>query len=342
MRALVLVVLFLLFAAAVPATALGAAPDTFAAGTVVLAGGAPLAGVNITMQNSTGPDQYVGSSDLIGAYNITLPSGTYDVLATLTGYTSNISYRGIVVGSDGVLLSFTMSALPGGVGGFVTNGTTPVYGATVQLSDGVRTYTAISLNPFGQYAISGMQPGSYSGQAFKLGYNTSSYLGVIVVKPDASTSINFSLEEQPASLSGKTTMADGTTVLEGVVVELSSTDFSAQTTSDAGGHYSLQRIPADSYTLTYSKAGYQKQSYTMNFNPYEAKTFDAKLDRSVTNPSTYLFGYDLAHSLMVIGLILAILTMIVAIYMVFRLAQKPELMAKMEENAPLEEVKKED
>jgi hypothetical protein len=342
MRALVLAVLLLLLAAAVPASASGAAPDTFVTGAVALAGGAPLSGVNIVAQNATGPDHYEGSSDLTGEFSVFLPVGAYNVFASLTGYESNISYGGVSVGPEGVRLSFTMNALPGGVNGFVTNGTTPVYGATVQLSDGVRTYTANSQNPFGQYTISGMQPGSYSGQAFKLGYNTSSYLGVIVVKPGASTIINFSLEEQPASLTGRTTMADGTTVLEGVVVELASADFTAQTTSDAGGHYSLQRIPAGSYTLTYSKTGYQKQSYTMNFNPYETKTFDAKLDRSVTNPSTYLFGYDLAHSLMLVGLLLAILTMVAAIVLVFRLAHRPQLLANMEEDEPLEEVKKED
>lgn len=342
MRAFVLVVLLLLLAAAVPATAGGTAPETFVAGTVTMTGGAPLPGVNITAQNTSGPDQYVGSSDGAGGFNITLPTGTYAVQASLVGYVSNISYSDVVVGLDGIHLPFTMSILPGEVSGFVTNGTIPVYGATVQLSDGVRTYAASSKNPFGQYAITGMQPGSYSGQAFKLGYNTSSYLGVIVVKPGAATYINFSLEEQPASLSGKTTMADGTTALEGVVVQLSSSDFSAQTTSDAGGHYSLQRIPAGSYALTYTKAGYQKQSYTMNFIPYEIKTFDAKLDRTASNPSTYLFGYDLAHSLMLVGLLLAILTMSAAIYMILRLGHRPELLAKMEEDEPSAEEKKED
>jgi hypothetical protein len=267
--------------------------------------------------------------------------GTYNVSASREGYVSNVTYNEVTVGAQGLLLAFTMTPLPGEVRGYVSNGSTPVYGATVQLSDGTRNYSATSLTPLGQYLITGMGPGAYSGQAFKLGYNTSIHLGVIVVRSSEITYVNFSLEEQPASLSGKTVTADGVSPLEGVTVQLSSADFTVETTSDANGHYSLQRIPAGSYSLSYSKSGYQRQSYTMNFNPYEVKTFDAKMERSATNPSTYLFGYDLAHSLMLVALIVAILTMAAAIFLVFRLGKQPELLMKMEEDAP-EEEKKED
>jgi hypothetical protein len=342
MRGIALVVALLLMGMVAPAAAGAGASSSYVAGTITLSTGAPMAWVNVTAQNTTGPDQYVGSSDVSGHYNISLPLGTYNVLASFPGYTANVTYTNVAVDEAGRQLSFSMTVLPGEVLGLVSNGTVPVSGATVQLSDGVRIYSANSRSPFGQYNISGMEPGYYSGQAFKLGYNTSSYLGVIVVRPGAATWVNFSLEEQPASLSGKTTMADGTTPLEGVVVQLVSTDFSAQTTSDAKGHYSLQRIPAGPYTLTYTKSGYQKQAYTMNFNPYEVKTFDAKLERSATEPSTYLFGYDLAHSLMIIGLVLALVTMCAAIFLVLRLGHRPDLLVKIEEDEPDRDKKDED
>jgi hypothetical protein len=339
MRKFALVVMVLLLLSALPALA-SAEASTFVSGSTLLPGGAPLSSVSITASNTLGPEIYQTSSDQTGAYNISLPVGIYNVSASFPGYAANTSYVNVPIGPQGVTLSFTLSIITGEVRGFVTNGTTPVYGATVQLGDGVRSYSANSYSPLGQYVIAGMQPGAYTGQAFKLGYNTSIHLGVITVSAGAVTYINFSLEEQPASLSGRTTMADGTTPLEGVTVKLASADFTAETTSDANGHYSLQQIPAGTYTLSYSKNGYMQQTYTMNFNPYEAKSFDAKLERSATNPNTYLFGYDLAHSLMLIGLILAIVTMIAAVYLVFRLSKRPDLLMKMEEETPEEEEKK--
>jgi hypothetical protein len=341
MRKFALVVMILLLLSAIPTMA-SAEANASVAGSTFLAGGSPLPGVTITASNTTGPDSYQTSSGSSGTYNISLPAGIYNISASLTGFAPNTSYSFVLVGAEGVLLDFTLTIIPGEVRGFVTNGSTPVYGATVQISDGLRSYSATSTAPLGLYVIPAVQPGAYSGQAYKMGYNTSIHLGVITVIAAKVTYVNFSLEEQPASLTGKTTMADGTTPLEGVTVKLASPDLSVETTSDANGHYSLQRIPAGTYTLSYAKSGYLTQTYTMNFNPYEAKSFDARLERSATNPNTYLFGYDLAHSLMLVGLILAIVTMIAAMYLVFRLAKRPDLLMRMEEETPEEEEEKKD
>jgi len=209
--------------------------------------------------------------------------------------------------------------------GFVTNGTTPIYQATVTLINEQRSYSNISVNPLGRYEISKVQPGTYTVVASKVGYYSSDPMPPVVLVRGETKSVDFVLQEQPAELGGNVEYdGDG---LKGVTVKLSSPLFTAETLTDEDGNYSFSQVPSGSYTITFSKESFLTKTLTVGLTPFEVRELDVEMAYdNVNNTQTFLLGLDLAHSLMIVGLNVSIIVLMIGIYVNYKVRRKPELL----------------
>ncbi len=311
------------------------------AGAVVNETGAPFPGVNVAAVNMTTGSTYFSISDVTGDYNITLPSGTYNISASLLNYSANRTYVGIIVNSDISALDFTMTEILGSLAGHVTNGTAPIVGATVYLRSALFNYSGVSTGPLGEYSLAKVEPGTYVAYAEKTGYWTAYHTEPVVIARGRTTELNFTLDEQPAMLFGKVAWGGGPVL--GVQVILESATFTASTNTDANGNYTISNVPTGSYTLVFRKQGYVEKSVQISLSAFEEKRYDVVLDKEPIEGSTgFIPGFDLPHSLMIVGLMLAIIILIASIVIRHKIIHKPELLALEEEPEKKEEEVKSD
>src|SRR6266404_2664875 len=140
------------------------------------------------------------SSAANGGYSLSgVVAGTYDVRISASGYVTKLRI-GIAVAGNGTATVDVALYKPGTISGKVTqlDGTTPIVGAGVEVSQGTTTTGTSTTNATGDYSIGGLNPGTYTVQASAIGYKTQNLAGV-AVSEDTTTTSNFSLEVAPAS-----------------------------------------------------------------------------------------------------------------------------------------------
>lgn len=141
----------------------------------------------------------------------------------------------------------------GSISGTVIDSATlsPISGATV--TDGTRS-AMTDIN--GVYTLASVPIGTYAVTASANGYNSASQTSV-TVSANTATTVNFSLT---AILYGtiEGTVIDSVTLspIAGATV----TDGTRQAVTDSVGHYVISSVPAGTYTVTASAAGYQNSS----------------------------------------------------------------------------------
>lgn len=301
-------------------------------GRVVNETGAAFAGVEVKAINVTTLVAYRAITGADG--NFTMPgnfvAGLYNVTASFLNHSSNVSYSNVLVKSGQVVrLNFTLIEVLSKLTGYVTNGDTPIYGATVALINDRRSYSNVSVNPLGRYEIPKVQPGTYTVVASKVGYYSSDPMPPVVMVRGETRSIDFVLQEQPADLGGMV-QYDGAG-LKGVTVKLSNPLFTIETVTDDKGNYSFSQVPSGTYTITFTKQEFLSKSLSVGLTPFEVRELNIEMVYDdANNTQTFLLGLDLAHSLMVIGLTVSIMILAVGIYFNYKIRRKPELLDRDE------------
>lgn len=301
-------------------------------GSVVNETGFAFPGVEVRATNVTTQVTYKTTTGADGNY--TMPGsfvpGLYNVTAAFINQSANVSYSNVLIKiGEVVRLNFTMSEVLCKLTGYVTNGTIPVYGATVTLINSERSYSNVSVNPLGRYEINKVQPGTYTVVASKVGYYSSDPMPPVVMVRGQTAEVDFVLREQPADLGGKVEY-DGAG-LKGVVVKLSSALYTVETVTDEDGNYSFSQVPSGSYTMTFSKDSFLTKTLSVGLSPFEVREMSVELEYdSANNTQTFILGLDLAHSLMIIGLTVSLMVLIIGIYVNYRIRRKPELLDRDE------------
>ena len=169
-------------------------------GTISHAGdSAPIAGALIEAIQS-GAVKASANSAANGTYSISnLVQGAYDVRASASGYVTKLTI-GIAVPPNATATVNAALSRPGTISGKVTqlDGTTPIVGAGVEVSQGTTTAGTATTNATGDYSVAGLHPGTYSVQASAIGYKTQN-LAAVAVSEDTTTTTNFSLNVAPPS-----------------------------------------------------------------------------------------------------------------------------------------------
>jgi hypothetical protein len=324
----VLLVVSLLFIVAVQTGEAAWPDDAFVAGTVVDGEGEPFMGVNVTAQNVTTGEEFSTTTDVNGTFNLTLPLGTYNLTASYPNFTSNITYEMMGVNVNITGLDFTLNEILGTVEGFITDGQAPIINATAYLVNDEFNYSANSTAPFGKFVMTGIQPGTYVAHAEKEGYNTDHYELPVVVVRGETADVNFTLEQPPATLFGQVMF--GTKGLAGVTVQISSGESSKSTITDNDGFYRITDISAGTYIITFSKQDYFQQQFEITFSPSQIENLDIAMEKETGAGEGFIPGFDLPHSLMLVGLILALITLVFALFVRMRVEKRPELLEKEE------------
>ena len=295
-------------------------------GAVINETGAPMSGVTITCVSTTTISTLTAITNDQGVFELITPSGTYNVTATITNFNPNTTYTNIMIRTGGsVGLNFTMLEILGSIHGFVTDGFVPVNGVTVILANDLRNYTTTTEAPLGEYRLGGIRPGVYVATFEKKGYERTNSLPLNIVR-GVTTQDNASMQAQPCTLFGQVT--ENGAPLEGVTVSATGTDRVVVATTDSNGNYSVQ-LTSDSYAVVFSKKGYDSKDLSISLAPFEDRHLDVSIVRSKSNnTATFLFGFDLPHSLMVVGLMLALVTICVALFINFKVRKKPELLVR--------------
>ncbi len=284
---------------------------------VVTPDGLPLAGVTIIARNATGGNtSYSGNTNKNGTASIPVAPGLYNITATLNGYAANTSYTNASLKTGNFSALFTMTARPGNLTGFVTNGIIPEANVTVTLSNTTSANSTISYSthtsaPLGKYSISGIPAGKYNASASRNGY--ASNTKTIVISPGAQAWLNFTLKPLLGEIIGVVNTTTGSGAAKPLAfanVTITGTGGTFQTATNANGIYEVNGIPQGTYTVRVQKKGYLpgQGSVTIAISKVTYLNFTVvPLARATLLPISGFIGkLDLDHSLMFVALAVSI------------------------------------
>ncbi len=327
----VLVAVLVIGIALVPGAVAGANTITLS-GHVERLNGNPFQGVTITIRNmDTNVSQAPVLTNAGGNFEATLTAGTYEVTASYEGYRAMTSYSGISASTS--TLSFVLYEVLGTVKGQVTDGVTTISNVTVSLINSYSNFTAQSTAPYGTYQLENVTPGVYILMASKGGYNASVYPDPITIAKGSDLVIDLTLKASSNYYGGLTGRVEHNgNMLSGAKVTLSAEGINQATTTDENGNYTFKQLSPGSYALMISKNGYVGVSYDVVIAPLSNIVQDASLERdSLPGTSGFVRDFDLSHSLMVVGLVLALSTSLVSLLIMRRIRGRPELLEREEQ-----------
>lgn len=247
------------------------------------------------------------------------------VLAALLLVPSFTSPAGAQTGEQDVVASETLATIKGNV----TDGDSPIAGATVVVmsaEDGA--FYNETTGTDGSFSREGLLPGIYIIYAKKEGYSPTDISESLRNVSAGENIIDLTLTGQPSTLTG--TVYFNQLPLADVEVTVSSGNFSRPpVTTSSEGRYVISNIPAGNYTVTFSKSGYRTVETSIDMDGF--KSLDMEMERAGLPISEgFLAGYDLAHSLMIVALGMAVIILVFALLIRYRVKKRPELLSKDE------------
>ncbi|HEX7391461.1 MAG TPA: carboxypeptidase-like regulatory domain-containing protein [Thermoplasmata archaeon] len=259
-----------------------------------------------------------------GGYNITsVPEGTYSVTASKQGFfPETVTNIEVTRGNRTEGVDFHLQERPTTLAGVVRSGTLLVVGVNVTMEG--TTYYNISGSD-GSYIISNLTAGTYTVVVIKAGYATQTIPDLVIIS-GTETVLNIDLVGLPgAILRGVVYLSDSQQPLTNVQVTI--IDLRPQprsTSTNINGEFEFTGLLAGNYTIRLEKTGYR---------PLEI----GKIDVVVGDPvmlnlelvplregfEGFIFGFDMAHSMMILALFLTIVILAVAVYLRMRSFQTP-------------------
>jgi hypothetical protein len=214
-------------------------------GMVTLVGGT----ASVTLVDVQAGDS-ITHPDATGFYSIVVPSGTYDVTGSLTGYVSDtVPGVAVLAGQTTSNINLTLVALPTG---FIT-GTVVLNGGNGDVTETQVTagYHTVYPDAQGNYIME-IEIGTYDVTAALAGYVAQTDPGIVVQEGMTTVGVDFELSPVPT-----TGFIDGMVVLQdgGDVSQVDVTAGTVTVNPDATGHYTLE-ITAGTWEVTASLPGY--------------------------------------------------------------------------------------
>ncbi|HCJ09660.1 MAG TPA: hypothetical protein DHW14_00640 [Clostridiales bacterium] len=225
------------------------------------ASGLPLAGAAVTLLSGPLLPVATTTTDEDGLYSFDdVLTGSYLVRASAAGYgveaVGAVVEAGLTAGVD-----LALEPQPGAVSGTVRAAGTgrPLAGATVRaVHEGVLAAEGVT-DAAGRYLLEGLAAGWYLVTASHEHHQSSS-VGA-AVRPGQTTTVDFSLQPDPATIQGTVTEMDGGPIL-GATVSLhdSAGLLVGQTVTGADGTYRFQGVAPGTYLVTVRAAGFSVQA----------------------------------------------------------------------------------
>ncbi len=231
-----------------------------------------LAGVTVTLQGLNQPPVIATTSSPNDLLLQALPSGPYTVTFSKTGYATIVDTTTVPVAATAIIseaLDPTTGSLSGSVfvAHFVTGANghpvaaiAPLSGATVQVLDGSSAVVATATTDgTGSYSANGIFAGTYSVNVSSGALTPASVSGVTITAGYNTVVQDITLSPPaPGVLEGVVYDPNGMP-LSGVSISIQGADGSGTVTSGVDGSY-VAWASAGTYTVTYSKTGYNTTS----------------------------------------------------------------------------------
>jgi prenyltransferase beta subunit len=230
--------------------------------------GNPLEGVAIGI---TGPANLSTLTAADGTYTFTdVPTGSYTLTASKTGYDSVTAAGDVVAGSTLIFSPalYPEGTSPGGTTGTITgtvidaDTSVPITTATVTL---VEAGLSAGTDPSGQFLLADVPEGTYSISISAPNYVTQ--IGTIVFSGGSIVDlglIQLGTTASTSTVSGVVSDAQSGLPLSGAMVSLLETG--ATITTEADGSYSLSNIDLLNFTLKATATGYAGQVITVSLS----------------------------------------------------------------------------
>jgi hypothetical protein len=294
--------------------------------------GAPLEGVAINIWSMSSNQTVIVHTDANGNFSDSMTPDVYSIWAEMGTYRANTTYLGI--SAPTTALNFTMYGL-GTVSGYVSDGNSTLVGVKITLKSNQEEYSTYSTKDRGEFSIYNVTEDDYLATAEKIGYNKGTYAVPLKVERGKNVQLNFTMSEiadKSAQLTGQV-MFDNQPV-EGVKVSMVPLEGDALVTyTDAQGNYQFKGVAPGQYQLIMAKSGYIGTSQKVTLQILDVKAVDVVLKKdTLPGNAGFFLDYDLAHSLMIVALGLALLTTITALFVRNRGRKKPEMLEKNEDN----------
>ncbi len=281
-----------------------------------------LNGTNVSIRIGTSVILVMSSSN--GSYEFTaVPPGTYAITATREGFNSETATGVVVTRENTTRLDFNLTEKPTLLHGAVRSGTLLLVKANISLL-GTNLYSISG--PDGTYQITNITAGTYTIEASRPGYLTAQF--VRTIRSGQSLELNVNLTAIPgAILRGVVSTVVGTlkVPLVDVKVTLVTTNVTQNSTStNILGEFAFTGLTPGNYTLLFESADYRPIEYSGIAVSNDSSPIRQFLMTPLRHGfSGFIFGFDMAHSMMILGLFLTIAILGVAVYLRIRTIQVP-------------------
>ncbi|MCU0860039.1 MAG: carboxypeptidase regulatory-like domain-containing protein [Thermoplasmata archaeon] len=264
-------------------------------------------------------------SDANGTYRIpSLPAGTYSLTASLAGFNST-TVDGVVVVANATTegVDILLDEKPTSLYGVVKAGTLLLVGAHIVV-EGTNFSANSSLE--GEYTIRNISAGSYTVTATLEGYITTTVPGVVIPR-GTEVRLDIVLVGLPGGLRGTVLDSASLDPLAGVTVAIVDAEPNQRTTiTNINGEFQFTGVSAGNYTIRLSMEGYKP----IEFGPVvitgddPTNLYNITMDPTRESFGGFIFGFDLAHSMMILALLLTIVMLAFAVMLRIRTFEAPD------------------
>jgi hypothetical protein len=284
----------------------------------------PLNNTNVSVQ--VGSVTLTVSSGSDGSYNITnIPEGIYTVTASKDGFFSNSSVDILVTrGNMTAGVDFNLTEKPTRLYGIVKSGSFLLVGVNISVV-GTEFYSISGID--GNFEIRNLTAGTYTVLASRTGYYTKT-IESVAIPAGGETQLEVNLTVMPGSLLQGTVIAgDSNSPLSGVLITIIGENKNTLSTyTNINGEFVFPGLTEGNYTIQFEKEGYRP----LEIGHLDVRENDTTNHRFLMNPlrrgvgEGFIFGFDMAHSMMILALFLTIVILAVAVYLRIRTFQAPE------------------
>jgi photosystem II stability/assembly factor-like uncharacterized protein len=236
----------------------GTPPKYRVSGQITTLNNVPLANIPLTIEQVGDPNQRQIITDRNGSYSIDLQSDTYFITPASPLYTFLPRRMRVDVGDEpNVQNNFLAGAILRGLVGNISNPSTPIFGARVEITDSNGFKRRTLSNNKGEFRFDFLPTGSYSVKVARDRYGFQVQERPLSAPTLDSTAITFLGQQVSFSVKGRLINSRGTSQ-EGVGVELDVQDTTLpnrpkplRTETDAEGVYRFQNLSGLPYRIRF-------------------------------------------------------------------------------------------
>lgn len=282
----------------------------------------PLVGANLTI--TVGLKTVIVSTNESGAYELPdIPEGTYSVTASLNGfYSATKTNVSVTRGNRTDNVNFTLYQKPNKIYGVVKARTLLLPGVNISIM-GTSFYNISDYE--GSYQITNISAGMYNISAYLDGYKTS--ITPVTILAGTDLLLNIDLSELPGSqLLVRVSEASTGDPLVGVVITISGNGMDPQRQStNIDGKFAFTGLDPGNYTLQLVKDGFKPvELQKITLGEGQNQTVTVTMEPLRESNTGFIFGFDMAHSMMILALFLTIVILAMAVWLRIKTFQTPE------------------